>query len=373
MKTISIVAALALFSSAALAAGETSIEGVVYGDLTNFSEEDAGGGEKQHLFLNGSVNVGFASGDVYNGLSFNLGARGNRKLFEKEKGDWGDSDAFDSTVFHTANLTYSNDLLTLVAGRQEISLEWLSDYHEAVVGIVKPADIITIIAGYTGKYAESDYDGYYGGFGEFNPSKKGAYVVEAIVAPVEGLTIEPWFYHVPELADWIGGKIAFENDLFNASAAYTVSQLDKDLTKGAEDGGVIHVTAGAKPVEGLSVYAGVAATDAEGGAGLLGAVGENVSPFEDGDPFFNADTGTIYIGASYETGALSVGALFGVFNTEDEVKANEGSVNELDLTASYGFNDWFSLNGVIVSVFGGDKAYEDTDYTSLRVAAVFTY
>ncbi|MDR0664686.1 MAG: Opr family porin [Helicobacteraceae bacterium] len=383
MKNISIVVALALFGSAAFAAGETSIEGVVYGDLTNHSEKQ-NNGEKQSLFVNGSVNVGFASGDVYNGLSFNLGARGNRKLFEKEDGDWGDANRFDSTVFHTANLTYSNDLLTVVAGRQEIALEWLGDYHEAIVGIVKPAEALTVIAGYTGKYAESDYDGYYGGFEDdvltlrdengvvvISNKKQGAYVVEAIIAPVEGLAIEPWYYLVPDVADWFGGKVAFENDLFNASAAYTISKLDKKSTKNMDDGGVLHIQAGIAPAEGINAYAGFAATDEDGGAGGLSAVGENVSPFEDGDNFFNQETTTIYIGAGYEADALSVGALLGVFDTGS--KGGKGSINELDLTAGYGFTDWFSLNATLVSVFGGDKAYKDTDYTSLRVAAIFNY
>ncbi|MDR1911920.1 MAG: Opr family porin [Helicobacteraceae bacterium] len=372
MNRISLAAAVALLSASALIAeSETSIEGVVYGDLTSNKEKQANG-EKQSLFLNGSVNVGFASGDVANGLSFNLGARGNRKLVEKEKGDWGDT-SFDSTIFHTANLTYSNDIVTVVAGRQEIALEWLGDYHEALVGIVKPVEQVTIIAGYTGKYTESDYDGYYGGFAEFHPTKKGAYVVDAIIAPVEGLTIEPWFYSVPDLEDWIGGKVAFENDAFNVSAAYTLTQADKKLTKGAEDGAVVHVTAGFAPTEGLNVFAGFAATDEKGGAGAvgLGAVGENVSPFEDGDNFFNQDTTTIYVGAGYEADAFSVSALYGLFDPGD--KGGKGSISELDLIASYSVTDWFALNGIVVANFGGDKAYEDTDYTSLRVAAVFTY
>ncbi|MDR0746428.1 MAG: Opr family porin, partial [Helicobacteraceae bacterium] len=223
MKKISIVAALALLGSAAFAAGETSIEGVIYGDLTSYSEDQTNG-EKQSHFLNGSVNIGFSSGDVYNGLSFNLGARGNRKILEKETGDWGDPTNFDSTVFHTANLTYSNDLLTVVAGRQEIALEWLGDYHEAIVGILKPSEIVTVIAGYTGKYAESDYDGYYASFADVIPNgKQGAYVIEAIVSPVEGLSIEPWFYYVPDAADWFGGKLAYGNDLFDVSGSYTIS------------------------------------------------------------------------------------------------------------------------------------------------------
>ncbi|MDR2034115.1 MAG: Opr family porin [Helicobacteraceae bacterium] len=372
MNKISLAAAVALLSASALVAeSKTLIEGVVYGDLTSHKEKQANG-EKQSLFLNGSVNVGFSSGEVANGLSFNLGARGNRKLFEKERGDWGDTN-FEGTVFHTANLAYSNDIVTVVAGRQEIALEWLGDYHEAIVGIVKPAEQVTIIAGYTGKYAESDYDGYYNGFADVIPNnKQGAYVVEAIIAPVEGLSIEPWFYLVPDAANWFGGKVAFENDAFNVSAAYTLAQLDEKYTKGFEDGAVIHVTAGFTPAEGLNVFAGFAATDEKGGSGLLGAlVGENVNPFEDGDNFFNQDTTTIYVGAGYEADAFSVSALYGLFNTGD--KGGKGSISELDLIASYSFNDWFALNGIVVANFGGDKAYEDTDYTSLRVAAVFTY
>ncbi|MDR1450864.1 MAG: Opr family porin [Helicobacteraceae bacterium] len=372
MKTISVAAAFALFSVTAFAASEISVEGVVYGDLTNYSEKATGGGEKQHLFLNGSVNLGFSSGEVYNGLGFNLGARGNRKLFEKEKGDWGDAN-FDSTIFHTANLTYSNDLLTVVAGRQEINLEWLSDYHEAVVGIVTPSERLTIIAGFTGKYTESDYDGYYGGFEDVIPNgKQGAYVVDLIVAPVEGLTIEPWYYLVPDAANWFGGKLAFENDLFNVSAAYTASQLDEKYTKGFEDGSVLHAQAGVTPIEGLSVGVGYAATDEDGGSGLLGAlVGDNVNPFEDGDYFFADDTSTIYIGAAYEADALGLSAALGVFDTGD--KGGKGSINELDLIAEYGFTDWFALKGILVNVFGGDKAYKNEDYVSLRVAGIFSY
>jgi hypothetical protein len=186
------------------------------------------------------------------------------------------------------------------------------------------------------------------------------------------LSIEPWFYYVPDAADWFGGKLAYGNDLFDVSGSYTISRLDKKYTKGAEDGGVIHIQAGATPFEGFSVNAGFAVTDEDGGSGLLGElVGENVSPFEDGDNFFIQDTTTIYLGASYEMDAFSVSGLLGIFDTGD--KGGKGSINELDLTASYGFTDWFLLSGTVVSVFGGDKAYKDDDYTSLRVAAIFNY
>ncbi|GHV07887.1 hypothetical protein AGMMS50229_15410 [Campylobacterota bacterium] len=376
MGKLSLAAILALFGASSLIAADApggakvDLQGVVYGDFTQKKVKDADDSKNDSL-LNLSVAIGYESGKIYDGLGFNLGARVNRKLNEGHTGEWAGygydtTNNFDSAVFHTANLTYSDDVITAVAGRQEINLEWMSDYHEAAVGILSVSDAIKVIVGYTWKYAESDYDGD-AGFADVN---KGAGVVDVPITFGE-VTIEPWLYYIPDISNWLGGKIGFANDSFGISAAYTISQNDSDFSN--EDGTVLHINANASFEGGFSVQAGYAQIDKDGGAGSLGAVGDNVNPFEDGNYFLEQDTSTIYIGVGYEQDAFSISALYGIFDTGNKGSGGEGTLNELNLIADYAFNDWFALHGVIVQSTG-NKVYKDVDeYTAFRAAAIFSY
>lgn len=114
---------------------------------------------------------GFSVGSVYlnyttplnDSFKASVGARANVKLNEKEKSDyWGKND--DDTeakhinaVVTEANLAYSKDGITVIAGRQPIDLEWIGDYHNAIVGIAE-LNKLTFVAGFTNAKGVADSD-----------------------------------------------------------------------------------------------------------------------------------------------------------------------------------------------------------------------
>jgi hypothetical protein len=380
MGKLSSIAAMALLSASSLmAAGTAEVEGVIYGTMLNLDDKNALGGYDTTGLLNLSVNVGYTTGEIASGLSVNLGARANRKVWEDHPDDWQNwvytaGSDFESAVFHTANITYASDAVTAVAGRQEINLEWMSDYHEAAVGIFKAGENVTVIGGWTWKYAVSAYDedASFGNIAEGINKGRGAGVINAIV-DIEGFKVEPWFYYIPKTANWLGGKIGYENDSFGVSAAYTVSQLDREFTEGEENGGVLHINAYASFGEGFSMRAGYLITDKDGGTGALGAVGDNVNPLDEFDPLEFSDTNLIYAGVDYEAESFSIGALLGMMDTGKNGTNSNGKINELDLIASYGVTDWFALEGKIIATFGDKDAYKDQGGKKVALAAIFTY
>ncbi|MDR2904473.1 MAG: Opr family porin [Helicobacteraceae bacterium] len=399
MKKLSLIAAAALVAaSGALAAdakGEAKLEALLYGQYDkwnlNDEEKNAGKPEKSGI-LQGSFNVLYNTGEIANGASLNMGARMNRKLAESHEGDWvtwadgdpkvrGEQAENDNTVFHTANLTWTNGFATIVAGRQYVELEWLGDYHEALVGVLTPHDFVTIVGGWTRAYATADYDGYNAGFDNFHTANgvngNGAGVLDITIAPVEGLKIEPWFYHIPEVANWTGGKIAYENEFVGVSAAYTISKSDSKLAE--EDDNFLHVTANVNPAEGLKIYAGLGkAGDKEGAPNLLsGVVGENITPFEDGALFLTNGVKTIYGGVGYEVGGLNLNLLYGVFDlSKGDNDEDGGKASELDFVAEYAMNKNFSARLALVSRGRNDDAYAQNGaekFTSGRLALIYNY
>ncbi|MDR3163391.1 MAG: Opr family porin [Helicobacteraceae bacterium] len=382
MRRISFVTAVALLSASAafgadasefekaLKNGSFSFSGALYGDFTLCGEE--GGGtdgqcqqdEDTFGYLNGSLGVRYKSGTA-SGLTLNAGARGNVKFFEINEDDWDSS--LDNDIIDVANITYATDSLTLVLGRQEVALEWLGDYHQAAVAVFAPISELTIVGGYTWKYTEFDYDGPYGDFAAFGVKNKGAGVID-VAYKAGDFTIEPWVYFVPDTANWFGGKVAYDGGDLGVSAAYTVTTDETDGEILGGSGGFLHAQA-TYGAGDLSVLAGLALGNADSTGGL-GIVGENVSPFEDGDLFFENDTMTIYGGASYESGDLTFSGLLGYFDAGEDNR--NGSVFELDLIATYAYSEGLGFEGKIINVFGGSDGLEDTDYTSLRVAALFS-
>ena len=58
----------------------------------------------------------------------------------------------------TANVSYSTDKATIIVGRQAIDLEWMGDYHEAVVGALTYVPDTTIVLGHTQRFMEVNAD-----------------------------------------------------------------------------------------------------------------------------------------------------------------------------------------------------------------------
>ena len=229
-QTISLVACGLLLSSSVVFGAETIDsafkEGKVSGSLGLYGEkyDHKGVTEDDTGFGNGQATVAFETASFY-GLSAKAEFKGNLDLGEVSNGDRETGAPFENNSLMTeAYIKYSMEGLSISAGRQAVDLEWLGDYHEAVVAAITAIPDTTVVLGYTQRKAESGID-LSEDFHEFN-GNKGAYVIDVKYAGLEGVEFNPYAYSAPDVADWYGLKTTFTADMFGAVAHYAISSED---------------------------------------------------------------------------------------------------------------------------------------------------
>ncbi len=154
-KQLSIIASTLVLSSSAVYAESNSIDkafesGSVSGDITvhNYTFDK---GSTDEGFTAGSIGLNYET-DTFNGFKVEAGFRANHKFSQKEDGDYEGAFANDA-IMNIANISYSTDDFSVKIGRQEIDLEWLGDYNEAVVASTSIIPNTTLVAGYTNRIA----------------------------------------------------------------------------------------------------------------------------------------------------------------------------------------------------------------------------
>ena len=358
------LAAAAILTGTALFADSTSLadalkNGAFQGDLGLYTEYSNVKDADNLGFSSASFNMLFST-DRFYGFQANVGSRANHAFHEVDGNEYFQE---DKAVLHTANIGYSNDYIDVVLGRQEINLNWVSDFHEALVGVFKGVPDTTIIAAYTQRMAVANYDEPLSRFERLGDD--GAYVVDAQWNGVDGLNVNPFVYHVPDIATWFGAKVdydkEFENFAFGGTLQYT--QSDEDV---GEDGSFLQVEARGS-IDSLNAKVGYFKTDKDAGAGSIGAAGENVNPFEDGDQIFLSDAKTFYAGADYEIGNLSLIALYGYTKY-----ANDGKFHEFDLGVGYALSENLNIEGFVVIGDDNNGGYSQ-DYSKVTLGAIYSF
>ena len=136
-KQLSIIASALVLTSSAVYADSKNVDeafknGTVSGDISIHNQSwDNGTGNKDSGFTAGTIGVNYST-DSVNGISANVGFRAGHKFGEKENDDY-KGDFEQNSVMNVANISFSNDVVSVTAGRQEIDLEWLGDFNEAIV------------------------------------------------------------------------------------------------------------------------------------------------------------------------------------------------------------------------------------------------
>lgn len=363
-KKISLVACGLILSSSMVFGAETIDsafkEGKVSGSLGLYGEKyDYKGGDEDTGFGNGQATVGFETASFY-GLSAKAEFKGNLDLGEVSNGDRETGAPFENNSLMTeAYIKYSMEGLSISAGRQAVDLEWLGDYHEAVVAAITAIPDTTVVLGYTQRKAESGID-LSEDFHEFN-GNKGAYVIDVKYAGLEGVEFNPYAYSAPDVADWYGLKTTFTADMFGAVAHYAISGEDTQ-----DDGSIGHLELNTT-LAGVSAAVGYIKTDKDVGAGsMLAAEGDNISPFEDGNQVYEADARTVYGSLGYTIADLELGALYG----QTTYGAADDKEKELNLTASYPITE-----SLAASILYGDVTAElsDDDYNKVLASVEYTF
>ncbi len=356
---ISTIAA-ALLSTGALADSssvkEAFANGKVSGDITLFGESiNNSGSTKDARYTMGSVGVSYET-DSISGFKGAIGFRANHKISENEDSVYDESKP--KSVFDTANVSYSTDKATIIVGRQAIDLEWMGDYHEAVVAALTYVPDTTIVLGHTQRFMEADADAALNEMGDIG--KDGANVIDVKYTGIKGTTINPYFMDAKDLFSAYGLKVTSGISGIDLTAHYAGTSED-DATK--KDGSIAHLEVGTT-VSDITLAAGYITTDKQGGAQSLTTLGENIDPFENGGATYAADSDTYYVSAAAEISSVSLSAFYG--------SSTYGSTtdSEIILTAGTTVAENLSLNLLVASTNNEDST-TDKDEVSLTVAYSF--
>ncbi len=344
----------------AIKAGTTSGDVSVYHEKT--SQDDSANADSG--FTAGTIGLSYETGS-FNGFTAKTSFRAGHEFAEKEEGDY-EGDFVKDSIINEIFIKYSNESYSLAVGRQEIDLEWIGDFNEAVIGEVTTLENTIITAGYSHRQAVAGVDEI-GEFTELQDSNSkninGVYLLDVKYEGIEGLELNPYYYSASDLANYYGFKATYSNDTFGILGHYAAS--DEDVT-GVKDGSIyqIELSATLGPV---NLAVGHIATDKDGNVGSMSTFGDNIDPTEEiGDQVYGDDAETNYgtIGGSISGVDLSL--LYA--SAEYLVGTDKKDIDEVSFFVDYAFTDELALSVAFSDVDGETKA-DDFD----KVSATLTY
>lgn len=313
----------------------------LYGQSVDLKKQD--NDNKDYAYGNAHLTLGYETNPLY---GFNIGAefKGNVKLGEKNDGDYIYGAPFQNEALLSQGfINYSvSDIVNLRIGRQEVDKEWLGDNQEAAILDVSALKDTLISVGYSRKKAETGID-----LSEhfYKPTEKGIYFLEVENSSLENITLKPYVYTAPEAITFYGLKGNFEVENLDLVLHYATSNVSDKFEDGnVEDNSILHTEASLEIIENLNTNIGYIKTDKKGGAGLMTAYGDNISPFEDGFYVYDIDARTYYAGVSYSILDIDLSALYGI------TKYGEENQKEKELNISAGYNFTEELNASVMWV-----------------------
>ena len=236
---------MSLAVSAIVASGAfaTSLEdafakGKVSGEIGAYTTtaSNSGGTADTSLSL-GSVSLNYETASL-NGFKASLGFMANTKLDSKNDTSF---DGAPKSVMNVANVSYSNDMGALIVGKQAIDLEWIADYHEAVVGVVSAIPNTTIILGHTERFNANANDGALEEF-SVSGSEKGANVLDVTYEIDKTTKVGAYYMDAPDVFSAFGAKVEAEVSGLGVVAKYATTSEDS----GAKDGSIMALDLGYK-------------------------------------------------------------------------------------------------------------------------------
>lgn len=350
-------------------------EGKVSGNLALFSSSHNIKDNDDTAFSTGAISLAFETAEL-NGFSAKAGFIGVHIFNEKNDTD-ADEDIASKSLMNEVYGKYENDYISAMVGRQEVDLEWMGDFHEAAMMIVSVIPDTVLTLGYSDKLAVAGVDeisesflGDWDGNGEKN---KGAYVLDAKYRGLNNFEFNPYVYSLPDLANWYGLKTIFKTDMFGAIAHHATSDVDSlySTNNNIEDGSISHFELNATVDNFSEVFTsavGYIKTDKNGVSGIMDNLGDNISPFDNGDKIYGANAKTLYGSLGYTLYGVELGALYGeTIYSEDNFKEKE-----LNLTIEYSFTDALSTSILYANV-NSDSADLNTDPDDKYILATVEY
>lgn len=332
--------------------------GTTSGSVSIFSKNiNKNGSNKDSGYSMTSIALDYET-DTFNGFKARLGVRSNHMINEKEINDY--SDGTDpEAAFGTANISYTYGDASIIVGRQELDLEWVSDYHEAVVGVFNNIPDTTIVLAHTERFMAVDDDAALEEMADIGTNGDGANVIDVKYEGIENTVINPYFMDAKDTFSAYGLKATTTVSNIDLTAHYAASNED---VAGTEDGSIAHFEIGTK-ISDIGFKAGYITTDKEGGVASLETLGENIAPTKaTDDSVYAADSDSYYGRISGEIASVSLSALYTV--------SKHGNDKDSELLIKAGTE--IAENLEIDFLYSG-ASYENSNDDKDRITLMATY
>lgn len=351
----------AMLTTSAFAESKTIKEafanGSVSGDITLYGESiNASGSNDDSGFTMGSIGVGYET-DSINGFKGAVAFRTNHNFTEQEDENYSDGSDPEAAL-SVANISYSMENATIIAGRQEIDLEWIGDFHEAVVGEFTYIPDTTITIGHSTRFMAVDADEALSKMEDIGDN--GVTFIDGKYEGIENTVINPYYMDADDIGNGYGLKATTSIAGIDLTAHYAATNEDES---DSEDGSIAHLEIGTA-ISDVSFAVGYITTDKDGGIGSLDTLGDNIDPYEEGGDVYGTDADTYYISAETELSAISLGAFYGSTTSGEDDDKN----SEIFLTAGVSVAENLELELLLSSTDA-----EDSDDDADKIALTATY
>ena len=277
-------------------------------------------------------------------LKVNLGFRTNQKLYQTD--NYYDDTHKETSILYDGNLSYENDFVNLILGRQWIDMAWLGYIHEAALATLKTVPDTLITVGYTSRISYTDEDE----ISRFNKDfgDAGAYLFNTNYQGIKDITAELFYFDAPDLFDAYGTKIVYDNKIFGLTGSFAKTNEQNSTI----DGEVYRLEA-KYTIFDLDLKVGYFSTDKDGGAGSLTTLGGNeVGFFEEAYQMYENDAKTKYVGASYTFSNIEISTLYG------QTDYVNNYANEFDLKLNYPITDKLTFSPTYVNINSDSSDYD---------------
>ncbi|HET97879.1 MAG TPA: hypothetical protein ENN98_04165 [Desulfurivibrio alkaliphilus] len=344
---------------------EAFVNGAANGQVAAYGTTTKEKGGEREGFISGSVALAYRTVPFYR-LSLGFGAWATTRMAQENDGDYRAEIGSDA-IIHQAYLHYAGEGWgEITAGRHEIDLEWLNDYILGGSAQITPLNNLELTLGWAGRQAVVDLDEVGAGFSRLNDNK-GLYFIDLQYAPLEWLTVNPYYYHAPDLFRAPGLKLTSAYEIMENLKASTTLQFVKSATdsaSGEENGDLFWLEQ--TFARGDFGFGGGYLKANSKGVGLVDSFGDQ-SPFEEGNRIYEADAKTWYLELAYEGKALSLTALYGQTHYYDGT--GKPKEKELNLVAGYGLYENLDLELIYADV----RNNVESDYYTFSQALVYSF
>jgi hypothetical protein len=311
----------------------------------------------------GSASVNFESKDM-NGFKAAIGVMANTDLAEQTDGAYGENE--EDLMVNVANVSYSGKDFTVIAGRQAIDLEWIGDYHEALVGVYTGVENLTLIGGYTQSMTGNANDGALADFATHEDAlgvDGGAMVIDATYKASDGVTVGAYYMSTPDVFSAFGAKVETAVEGVGLTGKYAYSSEEVGV-----NGNILAIDA-SYGMDTVTVGGGYIMTDKDRGTGSLSALGDNINPLDSGNQVYSADAKTMYLSVAGTAGMFDLGAIYGSTAYGDYTES------EIDLSASWEckFVKDLSLSALYATVTADSDDAASSDETYYSLQAVYSF